>query len=734
MPQVLLPLFPAESTPINDLLSFEKRDGTVWYFHGCLPLFAHEEDDQASFRMFTSHLVVAGQCKQMDIVRAFGVSAISVKRQVKKFREGGARAFFQRPVTRKPRVWTPEVIQQAQGLLNEGKSRRQVAETLDLKPDTLYRAIRSGRLVEPEQKGVTQSDRSVADGQASMGMGCTRVVERVLASMGKLPEAPSRFQPEVDVGHGGVLWALPALLSNGLLRHTRTHFQLPKGFYGVVHVFMLLAFMALLRIKANEQLRYEAPGEWGRLLGLDRIPEVRTLRDKIKHLSETGQVEEWACTLSTEWMEAEPTAAGTLYVDGHVRVYHGTQTKLPPRYVARQRLCLRGMSDYWVNDQQGRPFFVVPTPFTSGLLDMLKSNVVPQLLRDVPHQPTDEELAADPYRARFTLVFDREGYSPAFFQHMWTQHRIACMTYHKYPKDPWPESEFREHTVTLTHGESVTLRIAERCSWIGDRSNGLWVREVRKLCASGHQTSIIGTEFQAEIGDFAVRMMARWSQENFFQYMMQHYNIDALAEYKVEPADETKRVVNPAYRALDSQVRRQAGKLGRQVAAFGELSLQPTPSDQELEEYERQKGELIEEIEHLKADLQQLKAKRKETPKHLELAQLPEADQFAQLAGTRKHLVDTIKMIAYRAETAMASLVRPHLAHRDEARALVREICRTPADIVPDEQAQTLTIRLHHLTNPLSNRAAQALADQLNATETLYPGTHLRLRYELVSS
>jgi len=320
-----------------------------------------------------------------------------------------------------------------------------------------------------------------------MGTGCTRVVERVLASMGKLSGAPSRFVEALDVGQAGVLWALPALLSNGLLRHSEPHFKLPKGFYSVVHIFLLLGYMALCRVKTAEQLRYQPPGEWGLLLGLDRIPEVRTLRRKLKHLSDHGEVERWAATLSQEWMQDDPQAAGVLYVDGHVRVYHGSKTKLPRRYVSRERLCLRGMSDYWVNDRQGRPFFVIPTPFTSGLLDMLRTQIVPRLLGEVPRQPTDEALEADPLLARFTLVFDREGYSPEFFREMWTEHRIACLTYHKYPKADWAREEFTERAAVLPHGERVTMMLAERGSYIGDRRTGLWVREIRKLTDSGHQ-------------------------------------------------------------------------------------------------------------------------------------------------------------------------------------------------------------------------------------------------------
>jgi hypothetical protein len=96
--------------------------------------------------------------------------------------------------------------------------------------------------------------------------------------MGELESAPLEFQAACDVAQGGVLLALPFLLAEGLLGRTPEFYQLPKGFYGIESIFLLLGLMALARIRSLEQLRYEAPGEWGKLLGLDRIPEVRTLR------------------------------------------------------------------------------------------------------------------------------------------------------------------------------------------------------------------------------------------------------------------------------------------------------------------------------------------------------------------------------------------------------------------------------------------------------------------------
>ena len=156
-------------------------------------------------------------------------------------------------------------------------------------------------------------------------------------------------------------------------------------------------------------------------------------------------------------------------------------------------------------------------------------------------------------------------------------------------------------------------------------------------------------------------------------------------------------------------------------------------SSAEVEAYERKKGELNEEIGFLSKDLEAAKERRAQTPKHITVGELPEEDRFAVLAPTRKQFMDTIKMIAYRAETAMALTLRGVLTRPDEARALLREIFTTSADLIPNEEEGTLTVRLHHLTNPLSDRAARALAADLNETATLYPGTNLRLVYELVS-
>ena len=152
MPPTLLPVFPAEATPVNDLISSCQRDGAVCYFHGCLPVFTHAENDLKSFRLFASQLVVKGTCTQAELVRAFGISPISMKRHVKKLHAGGSQAFFAARRKRQPRVLTTEVLRRAQALLAEGQTRAAVAKALGIKLDTLSKAARAGQLVEASKK------------------------------------------------------------------------------------------------------------------------------------------------------------------------------------------------------------------------------------------------------------------------------------------------------------------------------------------------------------------------------------------------------------------------------------------------------------------------------------------------------------------------------------------------------------------------------------------------------
>ena len=377
----------------------------------------------------------------------------------------------------------------------------------------------------------------------------------------------------------------------------------------------------------------------------------------------------------------------------------------------------------------GKPFFVVSQPVDPGLLKVLERDIVPRLEQDVPNQPSAERLEADPLLHRFAIVFDREGYSPDFFAKM-KNRRIACLTYHKYPGEDWPTQEFVPTEVRLASGERTTMRLAER----GVRlSNQLWVRELRKLSESGRQTAFLSTDYRSPGALLSPAMFGRWSQENFFRYMRQNYNLDGLVDYRAEDVPETTMVVNPAYRALDGQVRKSLGLLNRKIAEFGAMTLEGEIEPRKVEAFVQRKSELQENIAQLQLAVADLKAQRKAAKRHIPYEELPPEAQFDRLSTQSKHLVDAVKMIAYRAETAMAQLIRNKMTRHDDARSLLRAVYGTEIDLAPDPSAGTLTVRLHALANRSSDEAVRYLCAELTATETLFPGTDLRLIYELVS-
>jgi len=380
----------------------------------------------------------------------------------------------------------------------------------------------------------------------------------------------------------------------------------------------------------------------------------------------------------------------------------------------------------------GQPFFVVSRQIDRGLLEALSSDIVPQLLKDVPLQPSSQLLEDEPLLHRFIRVFDREGYSPAFFKRMWKKHRIACITYRKYSAEDWPESEFKELTCKMPNEEKITMKLAERGTRIGSRkAERVWVKEVRKLTKSGHQTSVISSAYSLSARKIATFMFSRWSQENFFRYMKQHYDMDSLTSYKLAEFPGTKKVINPQWKHLDKKIRSQNGKLAWKKAELGDIEINYQEDSSEIEKYMREKGELLGVIDQMSLEIEGLKEERKKHAKHIELSQLPEQHQIKMLDPKKKMFVDTIKMIAYRSETAMAMQIKDFLKKHSDARPLIRKLMSTEADIIPEPSSGRLTVQIHRMNNPRTDRAVQRLLRLLNETKTIFPQTRLQLHYRM---
>ena len=590
-------------------------------------------------------------------------------------------------------------------------------------------------------------------------MACHDVCGRIFVALGKAGSAQPTFTSAVDVSGAGVLCALPALIANGLFAHAGSCLNQPKGYYSQESLLLLFSFLALARVPSLERMRYLPPGEWGAFLGLDRIPEVKTARRKIDELAPAEAAAQWAKEMSTFWMQCDEELAGVLYVDGHVRTYSGYQTKLPRRFSSRSRLCIRSLMDYWVNDQQGNPFFVVTAAGTEGMLHYIRSSIIPRLLSEVPGQPSEAELAADQDLHRFVLVFDREGWSPAFFAELWRKHRIAIITYQKGNFQAWDESEFEAYEVTGAFGNVSHMRLAQREfthpalqasktkkqplpnevidvqteEVITAAQVAVKAIEVRRSCdKKSHQSSIITTVRTASKASLASHMFARWSQENYFKYAGKELGIDQLAGYEHAEAPLEQKLKNPQYMQADAAVRRNLASIKKVQARAAKQVLDSNESEA-VARYLAAQAVINEEVAQLQNQREQLLKERKAIPQHIKLSEIPQDQRPKLVSHTRRQFLNTIRMTAYRAETALVAIIRQHLKRSDDARALAKALFTHEADLIFEPNSRTLTVRLHHFTNPLSSKAISSVLAQLNQTEIEFPATNIKMKYEMVS-
>ncbi len=282
-----------------------------------------------------------------------------------------------------------------------------------------------------------------------------------MATCGMLEATTIRYEDAQSVDNAGVLCLLPSLVAQGLFSY-RSHYQpLAAGYYDLDTIIQLVAFMFLCRIKNAEQLKHQKPGELGKLLGIDRSPEAKCLRWKVRQITDQQKAEAWNSDLATQWAATEDNTI--YYVDGHVQVYHGHKARLGKKYVARQKLCLPGMCEFWVNNSQGAPYFVITGQVNEKLQQALVEQIIPRLLETVAPKISPEQLEANPLLPRLTLVFDREAYSPKLFKQLWQDHRIAVITYRKNVKDTWPEAD---EVCSAPAVRPVMMRLTSSQRWV----------------------------------------------------------------------------------------------------------------------------------------------------------------------------------------------------------------------------------------------------------------------------
>ena len=742
-----LSMHPPEAVQIGiSCFSFASVDGRTVYFSNLAPFDFHDEDDRPAMLLRIAKLAESG-VRRADLEAAFGIGRSTLKRAVGKLRDRGEAAFHEPRRGRGPGVIVGETAEEANRLLARGMSGAEVARKLGVSTATLNHNRRKGFIGDgrgakrkrPEEAPETdtaavagedlldRSERDRRDRAAPMGRGARDSAGRIAASAGAMAEAHPRFdEPLSAVACGGVLAALPALLEEGLLDRPGAFLSLPKGYYGLTSTLLLLAFLFMARVRNPEALRHEAPGEWGAVLGLDRCPEAKTLRRKIKALaSDRSGSRDWQDALAQAWMADEPDA--TLSVDGHVKVYTGRKGRLGKHFVSRQKLCLPASTSYWVNALGGRPLLCLHKDLDPTMTHALEHDVLPALERIGLPGPDAPDLSPDAAPA-LTLVFDREGWSPALFARL-ARRGIAVITWHKgFRGEDWPEEEFRTIEAPL-HGPggagAAEVRLAERRIRLG-KDGRPEVRQIRRLLDSGRQVPLVTTDFSLPMEQAAGALFSRWAQENFFKYMRDEFNLDALAVHGLAEQDPDARIVNPARRKIERRINRLRNRLGTLRNRVADL-LRGEPSDTAA----ASAGKLKNEIATLDAEREALKLRRRELPTHITVAELGEDERLDALPSGERLLLDVIRMIAYRAETRMMPAVANAQGGKQRPRRPLAELFQSDADIIPDPENGILRVRILGTASNAGDAAIAGLLEELNQTRTIFPGTSLRMVYEL---
>ncbi len=414
--------------------------------------------------------------------------------------------------------------------------------------------------------------------------------------------------------------------------------------------------------------------------------------------------------MSSSWLDDGDEDWMTLAVDGHVKALSG-KGKVAKHFVSRQKLCLPAMASYWINALSGAPLVCLHKDLDPGMVHALEHDVAPELEALGTGPAGDLECGGSP---TVTLVFDREGWSPDLFRRL-ARRGIAVITWHmNFRGEDWPVGDFRECTVPL-HGPAGTTTSQIRLSEKGIvLKKGHRVRQIRSLMDNGRQVPLITTHAGMAMEEVAGAMFSRWTQENFFKYMRDACNLDALPYHGLEALDDDTLVVNPEYRTVRKAIAKHQARIARA----------------------RKEGKAVDaldttEVAVIEEAFTELKERRGSLTSHVRVGDLPADEKPDTLPRARRLFIDLIRMICYRAETRMMMPVIEDKARPDTVRALLAALMTADANILPDHDKGIIRVEILGLANNATEQSLLPLIEQLNHTRTVHPGTNVTMIYSI---
>jgi transposase-like protein len=710
--------------------------GSAWV-HG-MATYAWAAGDWAGRKLAAVQLAELTGADKKDVAGAFGTDAATFWRWRRAYEQRGLAGLL--PGKRGPKgpsKLTPQVTEQirelaADGTLSQAEIGRRSGVSEFAVRTALGRAGAGRAAAQQPAAGDGGADAGSARAQDELPVlpdPVPRDAERALARFGLPGEgAEPVFAPGAKLPLAGLLLALPALAGTGLLDAARDVYgRLRNGFYGLETVLVLLVFLALLREPRAEGATRIPPAALGRVPGLDRAPEVKTIRRKLTELAAAGKAADLQLAIARQHAARRPDELGFLYIDGHTRAYFGTRD-VQKMHLARMKHPGPGTEETWVTGGRGDPMLVVIAEPSASLAAQIKD-----LLGDL------RRVCGDGTRP--VLCFDRGGWSPDLFADIIAA-GFGLLTYRKNQagKDipdldgdaftvmTWTGDDGRDRSYDLADG---TIEVPVTTG--AHKGETLTLRQVTRR-DKARQVHILTTTSVDELAAPGVvyRMTVRWREENWFRYGRAHFDLDSLDSYAVTPDDAARMVPNPAKKTAAAAVR-ASGKALADAEAARQRKLDqlrsPEPGSQTLIT-NAMLARLDIPVDAARRSLDAAQAEARATPAKIPLRE--HNPDLVRLEAQAKLITHAVKMAAFNTETSLARALNGSYARAgDEAYALIREALHASGDIIPGDG--TLTIRLSPLSAPRRTRALTALCAQLATVTTCYPGTQLILRYEVAT-
>jgi prepilin-type processing-associated H-X9-DG protein len=750
-----LPLPPADARPIGAAAAIvEDGDGGRVFVHGNLA-YAWDAGDTVGRRFAAVSLMRIKAATQLEIAEAFAVKPATLRRWDARLADAGVAGLLaERKGPKRKSKLTGDTVAVICRLRAGGASYRAIAADTGVSEGSVRNAVRSADADRNTEEGwaPTGSDSALPpepEPEAEAEQGCPaaisddpavllparvpvladpvpRAAERVLARFGLIACAPPVFTGCARAPLAGLFLALPALAATGLLDTAHTVYgEFGNGFYSLDAMLCEGVFRALLgQARAEGATRIDPPA-LGRVLGLDRAPEVKTIRRKIRYLAEAGKAGDWIAAMAVRHVAARPEQAAVLYVDGHVRAYQGTR-RIAKTHVPRLKFPAPATVETWVSDTAGDPLLVVMAEPAASLAAELR-RLIPGLRATVGDD------------RRVLVGFDRGGWSPTLFADL-DAAGFDTLTWRKGATADIDEHQFSEHTHIDEHGRTHTWRLADTEVTLdiadGPRKGEVFAMRQISLfnAAATRQMHILTTRRDLPAAEIRYRMGARWRQENHYRYARIHFDLDSHDTYRAANDDPDRMVPNPAKKPAYQQVEkaRRALHSAETTRDRDLLAASSPPPGVTTVLTNRILDTINAEVHTAETALDAALVAHQAIPARVPLA---EVNPGQQVLDTETKLIHhAIRIAAFNTAQSLARAIVTGTGYTradDEAHTLIRAALADSGDIIPDRD--TLHIRLDPLSAPRHTTAIDELCQALNDTDTVYPGTGLTLRYSIKS-